>query len=229
MIPNQFNILVACEFSGVVRNAFIQRGFNAISCDLIPSESNKGPHHQGDILELLNNKYMTFDLMIAHPPCTYLTSTGAKWFYHPEDSHLPTNKRRPHPKFPNRKQDQQNAIDFFMQLTKADIPHICIENPVGIMSTYYRKPDQIIQPYEYGHSEPKKTCLWLKNLPKLKPTNIIEPEYHITKSGKRVPAWFFLPSQSEKRTKDRQRTFPGIAEAMALQWGNYLLNQINEI
>lgn len=208
-------VLVACEFSQIVTQSFRKLGHDAYSCDLLPTEGNPEYHIQADVLTVLDQDW---DLMIAHPDCTYLAVTGAKWFYHPEDKHLPIDQRRPHPKFPDRRQHQQEAIDFFMNLVNAPIPHICIENPVSIMSTIYRKPDQIITPTQFGHPEPKKTCLWLKNLPLLTPTNQIEPEYHITKSGKRVPAWFFLPSPSESRSKDRKRTFQGIADAMATQW-----------
>lgn len=209
-------ILVACEFSGVVREAFRKMGHDAWSCDIIPTEDNSPYHIQGDVLEQLDNNW---DLMIAHPPCTYLCVTGNKWFYHPDDKDLPTEQRRPHPKFPNRQQDKQNAIEFFIKLAQSHIPQICVENPVGIISTLWRKPDQIIQPFQFGHKEPKKTCLWLKNLPKLKPTKIVEPEYIISKSGKRLAKWYYTPSQSDKRTKDRERTFTGIADAMANQWG----------
>ena len=209
-------VLVACEFSGVVREAFRKMEHDAWSCDIIPSEDNSPYHIQGNVLEQLDNNW---DLMIAHPPCTYLCVTGNKWFYHPDDKDLPTEQRRPHPKFPNRHQDKQNAIEFFIKLAQANIPQICVENPVGIISTLWRKPDQIIQPFQFGHKEPKKTCLWLKNLSKLKPTKTVKPEYIISKSGKRLPKWYYTPSQSDNRTKDRERTFTGIAEAMANQWG----------
>jgi len=208
-------VLVACEFSQVVTKEFRKLGHEACSCDLLPTEGNPDWHIQDDIVNHLSDNW---DMLIAHPPCTFLCGTAAKWFYDPADKHLPIEERRPHPKFPNRKQDRSTAFEFFMALVNAPIPKIAIENPVGVMSTYWRKPDQIIQPYEFGHPEPKKTCLWLKNLPKLKPTKIVEPEYTITKSGKRVPTWFFMPSQSKKRQTDRERTFQGIAEAMAQQW-----------
>lgn len=209
-------VLVACEFSGAVRDAFIDRGHDAWSCDLLPSESRSERHITGDALKVLDADW---DLLIAHPPCVYLAVTGYKWFYHPDDAHLPTNQRRPHPRFPNRREQQKEAIEFFMAFSRSDIPRIAIENPVGIMSTIWRKPDQIIQPFQFGHKEPKKTCLWLKGLPKLKATKIVEPDYITSKSGKRLPRWFFSPSPSEKRQKDRSRTFIGIAKAMAEQWG----------
>jgi len=212
-------VIVGCEFSQIVTKAFRQRGHEAYSCDLEPTEGNPEWHFQEDILDVLKRE--KFDLGIFHPPCTFLSVTGAKWFYHPDDKELPMDQKRPHPRFPNRRHDQKDAIEFFMKLINAPCEKICVENPVGIMSSMYRKPDQIVQPYEFGHPEPKKTCFWLKNLPLLQPTKLVEPEYSITKkTGKRVPSWFFNPSPSEKRNKDRNRTFTGIAEAMSLQWGS---------
>ena len=197
-------VLVACEFSGIVRDAFARLGHDSWSCDLLPSEK-EGNHIQGDMRNL---DYSKWDLLIVHPDCTYLTVTGNKWF-------LP----KYHDRFPHREQDRKDAIEFFMWLTTIPVPKMCIENPVGIMSRIYKKPDQIIQPFQFGHSEPKKTCLWLKGLPLLTPTKIMEPEYIITKSGKRVPKWFFSPSNTPERKKLRKRTFQGIADAMASQWG----------
>ena len=164
---------------------------------------------------LSNGSYLqvtTWDMMIAFPTCTYLTVTGNKWFK-PEYAD----------RFPNRGRDRELAIEFFMSLVNAPINKIAIENPVGVMSRIYRKPDQIITPCMFGHKEPKKTCLWLKNLPKLQPTEIVLPEYHITKSGKRLPKWYAYADKSkgqEHRAKIRSRTFQGIADAMASQWGN---------
>jgi hypothetical protein len=209
-------VLVACEFSGIVSAAFRAKGHDAYSCDLEPTEGDPRYHIQGDVLLNLDHGW---DLLIGHPPCTYLTVTGNKWFYHPEDSQLPVHERRPHPRFPDRVKDREVGMVFFMSLATANIPKIAIENPVGIMSTLWRKPDQIIQPYQFGHPEPKKTCLWLKNLPKLMLTKIVAPEYTISKSGKRMATWYFGPSQSLERQKIRNRTFSGIAEAMATQWG----------
>ena len=212
-------ILVSCEYSGVVRDAFIKQGHEAISCDLLPSESDLGEHYQGDVTDIL---YDGWDMMIAHPPCTYLAVSGARWFYHPEDKHLPYEERRPHPLHPNRKQLQEEALDFIKLLMKAPIEKIAIENPVGVISTKIRKPEQIIQPYMFGHSESKKTCLWLKNLQPLQPTNIVEEEERVVyASGKSMPRWYAdaykLPP--EERWKVRSATFPGIAKAMAEQWG----------
>lgn len=182
-------ILIACEYSGVVRDAFIKLGHDAISCDLLPTDA-PGPHYQGDVRDLLD---YPFDLMIAHPPCTHLSVSGARHF---------VEKR-----IDGR---QQTAVSFFMMLAKCDIPMIAIENPVCIMSSLYRKPDQVIQPWQFGHGETKATCLWLKGLPLLKPTNIVEGrEQRIHK----------MPPSSD-RWKQRSKTFQGIADAMAMQWGD---------
>ena len=181
-------VLVACEYSGIVRDAFIARGHDAISCDLEPTE-RPGPHYQGDVRDLLD---YPFDLMIAHPPCTHLSVSGARHF---------ADKR-----MDGR---QHAAVSFFMQFTRTEIPMVAIENPVSIMSTLYRKPDQIIQPYEYGHGETKATCLWLQNLPPLKPTNIVE--------GRENRIHRMPPSPD--RGKLRSATYQGIADAMAEQWG----------
>jgi len=202
-------VLVACEFSGAVRDAFAKLGHDAWSCDLLPNET-PGNHYQGSVLDIIGGGW---DLMIAHPPCTYLTLTGNKWFK-PEFAD----------RFPNRHQQRQEAVDFFMLLANADIPKIAIENPIGVMSRIYRKPNQIIQPYEYGHETTKATCLWLKGLPNLKPTNIVSKgEVVISKSGNRMSRWYYetskLPIKGGIRAKARSVTFQGIADAMADQWG----------
>ena len=180
-------VLVACEFSGVVRDAFITQGHDAMSCDLLPSEK-PGPHYQGDVLDIINDGW---DLMIAHPPCTHLAVSGARWFK-------------------DKQQGQQQALDFVRLLMDAPIDKICIENPISIISSKIRKPDQIIQPWLFGHGETKATCLWLKNLPKLVPTNIV--------SG-RVAKVHRMPPGPD-RWKERSRTYEGIAKAMAEQWSN---------
>ena len=209
-------VLVACEYSGVVRDAFIEKGHNAISCDILPSDSSFGTHYIGDVKDILHDGW---DLMIAHPPCTYLTVTGARWFYHPEDKNLPYDKRRPHPMHPNRRQLQQEALNFVKILLDAPINKIAVENPVSVISTKIKKPTQIIQPYEYGHKTTKTTCLWLKNLQPLKPTNIVEPEWVYTKN-RRWSKFYYetykLPN--EEKAKARSKTFDGIAKAMASQW-----------
>ncbi len=181
-------VLVACEYSGVVRDAFIRGGHDAMSCDLLPSEL-PGPHYQGDVFDVIDG---CWDLMIAHPPCTHLSVSGARHFL-------------------KKKMDgrQQQAVSFFMKLIKTDIPMIAVENPVCIMSSLFRKPDQIIQPWQFGHGETKATCLWLKNLSTLEPTNIVEG---------RIARVHRLPP-SDDRWKLRSKTFEGIAAAMALQWG----------
>ena len=188
MAEPKMKVLVACEFSGTVRDAFIKAGHDAISCDLEPTDV-PGPHYQGSVLDILNDGW---DLMIAHPPCTDIAVSGARWF-------------------PEKRTDgrQQEAIRFFMEMVNAPIDRIAIENPIGIMSTEYKKPDQIIQPWQFGHGETKATCLWLKNLPKLKPTNIVE--------GRKGRIHHEPPSP--ERWKNRSRTYHGIAEAMAEQWG----------
>jgi hypothetical protein len=188
-------ILVACEFSGIVRDAFLKKGHNAFSCDLIPSERG-GPHYTGDVLNILMEGW---DMMIAFPPCTHLCVSGARWFK-------------------DKQEEQREAIIFFMKLVNAPIEKIAIENPVGIMSTLYRKPDQIIQPWQFGHNESKKTCLWLKNLPLLKPTNILSlPECGYWDN--QTPSGQNKLRPSSDRGKERSRTYEGIAEAMASQWG----------
>jgi len=183
-------ILIACEFSGIVRDAFIARGHDAISCDLLPSE-RPGPHLQCDIIELLDyTMFHNWDLMIAHPPCTHLAVSGARWF----KDKLP---------------EQKLALEFVQRLMDADIPKICIENPVSIISSRIRKPDQIIQPWMFGEPFQKTTCLWLKNLPKLTPTKIMDV--------REQACWKMPPSKD--RWKKRSVTYQGISDAMSYQWG----------
>lgn len=205
-------VLIACEYSGVIREAFAKRGHDAWSCDLLDTEIPSDKHHKGDVLEFLEND-SAWDLLIAHPPCTYLSNSGAKWYYHPDDKHLPTDQRRPHPKYPNRQKDKQDAVNFFMKFVQLSlvIPKVCIENPVGIMSRW-NKPTQIIQPYHFGHKEAKATCLWLFNLPKLTPTQIMEPDYITTPTGRKHCPWY------SNNKKERSKTFSGISEAMSSQW-----------
>jgi hypothetical protein len=170
-------------------------------------DRDNSPHHiQGDVLALLEQEW---DMLIAHPPCTYLTCTGNKWF-------LPEYKER----FPDREKQRENAKEFFMKFVNAPIDKICIENPIGIMNTQYQKPTQIIQPYQFGHPVSKATCLWLKGLPKLQPTEIVEPEWVVFKSGKRMDKWYCDAAKlpPEQREKLRSKTFEGVARAMANQW-----------
>ena len=189
-------VLVACEYSGVVRDAFRQAGHLALSCDLLPTEV-AGPHYMGDVRYLLNEGW---DMMIAHPPCTHLAVSGARWFK-------------------EKTQEQKEALEFVRLLMNAPIPKICIENPVSIISSRIRKPDQTIQPWMFGHGETKATCLWLKNLPKLIPTHSEEDDmFFDTAPAERIPRVHML-APSPDRWKERSRTFKGIAGAMARQWG----------
>lgn len=179
-------VLVACEYSGIVRDAFISCGHTAMSCDLLPTES-PGPHYQGNVMDIINDGW---DLMIAHPPCTHLAVSGARWFR-------------------EKQKEQAEALEFVRMLMEVKIPKICIENPISIISSKIRKPDQIIQPWMFGHGETKSTCLWLKGLPKLQPTKIV--------GGREARIHRMSPGPD--RWKERSRTFPGIAKAMAQQWG----------
>jgi len=206
-------VLVACEYSGIVRDAFLKRGHDATSCDILPSESDLGKHYKGDVRDILDDGW---DLMIAHPPCTYLSVSGARWFYHPEDKHLDYVDRRPHPLHPNRKQLQQEALDFVQLLLDAPINKIALENPVSVISTRIRKPDQIIQPYQFGHETAKTTCLWLKNLPKLKETNNVYDHMMTLPDKERMRIWWL----DGNKGKERSKFYTGIAEAMAEQWGD---------
>ncbi len=181
-------VLVACEFSGVVRDAFIAHGHDAVSCDLLPSE-RPGPHYQTEVQDVLRRD-PEWDLMIAHPPCTFLAVSGARWF-----------KDRP--------QEQADALEFVRFLLTAPVPRIALENPVSVISSKIRKPDQIVQPWMFGHGEVKATCLWLKGLPKLQPTDIVD--------GRTPRVHHATPSPN--RWKERSRTLTGIANAMAVQWG----------
>ena len=178
-------VLVACEYSGIVRDAFADRGHDAMSCDLLPTEK-PGPHHLGDVRDVINDKW---DLMIAHPPCTHLAVSGARWFK-------------------DKQQEQAEALEFVKLLLDAPIPLIALENPVSVISSQIRKPDQIVQPWQYGHGETKATCLWLKGLPPLKPTNVVE--------GREQRVHRMAPGPN--RWRERSRTFTGIAKAMASQW-----------
>ena len=184
-------VLIACEFSGTVRRAFEARGHEAVSCDLLDAEDFSTKHLTGDVLQWLEGFYgQRWDLMIAHPPCTHLAVSGARWFK-------------------DKAKEQAEALDFVRALLNAPIPRIALENPVSVISSRIRKPDQIIQPWQFGHGEVKATCLWLKGLPKLVPTNIVD--------GRHPACW--LASPGPDRWKIRSRTYSGIADAMATQWG----------
>ena len=189
-------VLVACEFSGVVRDAFAAAGHDAWSCDLLPSET-PGQHCQGDVREMLGDRW---DLLIAHPPCQHLSVSGARWF--------------------RDKRDQQaHGLGFVLQLAAAPVQCIAIENPVSILSTHWRPPDQVLQPWQFGHGETKATCLWLKNLPRLRATQIVE--------GREARVHHLPPS--EHRWRERSRTYTGLAEAMAAQWGARQAEQLSLI
>lgn len=223
------NVLVACEESQAVSIAFRERGHNAFSCDIEPCSGGHPEWHiLGDALKAIEGGWVTtmdgkkhyigkWDLLIAHPPCTFLTITGNRWF----------NIERYGDRAVERLKARKEAAAFFMEFINADIPYVCVENPVGYMSTHYRKPDCIIQPYEFGHHARKKTCLWLKNLPPLIPTEVVSPgeilpggfsvgasaNYATDKNGK-ILRW-----NDPRTAKARSKTFPGIAKAMADQWG----------
>lgn len=202
-------VLVACEESQRVCIAFRAKGHEAYSCDIEDcSGSHPEWHIQDDVLKHLNEDW---DLIIAHPPCTYLTVAANKYY----------NVEKYGEKAAKRQYDRQNAIKFFMHFTGLKCPKVCIENPIGVMSTYYKKPTQIIQPYQFGHTERKATCLWLKGLPKLKPTNIVEPDIIKHKTGRTDSRLHFetLKLPPNERSKIRSKTFEGIAQAMAEQWG----------
>jgi hypothetical protein len=227
-------VLVACEFSGVVRRAFRELGHEAWSCDLLPAEDSSPHHVQGDVRHILMGMKVNWviepwDLMIAHPPCTHLAVSGARWFA-------------------DKVVEQIAALEFVQRLLDAPIPRIALENPVSVISSRIRKPDQIIQPWMFGHGETKTTCLWLKGLPKLEPTDIVVPEWavkadgsvHMSAKGKRDNPTHFLTGRTTRvlkgaqleqwerihkmppgpdRWKNRSRTYAGIAQAMAEQWG----------
>lgn len=189
-------VLIACEYSGTVRDAFIRAGHDAMSCDLLPTDV-AGPHYQGNIFDVVDYPW---DIMIAHPPCTDLAVSGAAWF---------ANKRLVG--------SQQASVSFFMKLAKLNIPRIAIENPVCVMSSLWRKPDQVIQPWMFGHKEQKATCLWLKGLPALEPTNDVKEQMMELPKNQRERLHYLPPSAD--RWKLRSTTFQGIADAMAAQWG----------
>jgi hypothetical protein len=185
-MSDKMKVLVACEYSGRVRDAFIALGHDALSCDLLPTEV-AGPHYQGDVFDIIEDGW---DLMIAHPPCTHLAVSGSRWFK-------------------DKVKEQAEALVFVQTLMDAPIPKIAIENPISVISSRIRKPDQIIQPWQFGHGETKATCLWLKGLPKLTPTNVVE--------GREARVHRMAPGPD--RWKERSRTYEGIAKAMADQWG----------
>ena len=216
-------ILVGCEESQTICKAFRALGHEAFSCDLLP-ESGGHPewHLQMDIFEAI--KLKDWDLLVAHPPCTFLAGSAVQWLSHPEDKELPFEDRRPHPKYPTRRQDMLDSVEFVKALYNCSIPRVAIENPVGLLSSKFRKPDQIIQPYMFGDEATKTTCLWLRNVPNLKPTHIVGKGDRVTfKSGKSHPKWYADALANAKTKQERQtlrsKTFQGIANAIADQWG----------
>jgi hypothetical protein len=218
----KLKVLVACEESQTVTKAFRALGHEAFSNDLKPCTGGHPEWHlQGDALKMIDDR--DWDLLIAHPPCTFVAGSSVQWLSHPDDKHLPFADRRPHPKYPDRRKDMQWSIEFAIALHDCKIPKVCIENPIGLLSTKWRKPDQIIQPYMFGDAATKTTCLWLKNLPKLVPTNIVDKGERVTfASGKSMPKWYadaLNAKTPEERRTLRSKTFPGIANAMAAQWG----------
>lgn len=245
-MKRKLNILIACEESQACCRAFRAMGHNAYSCDLFDcsgtifgtdiAEPHPEWHFNHDVTTVLNKTDLTlqngeqahvegeWDIMIGHPPCTYLAVSGAQWYYHPDDKDKPIEERRPHPRYPNRAQDREDGANFFLFLAGADVKRIAIENPVGIMSTRWRKPDQSIQPYMFGDPYSKNTCLWIKNLRPLHPSK--ETDDHGERiffgSGKSQPKWYsdgFTKTKSAvERQKWRSKTFPNIARVIAEQW-----------
>jgi hypothetical protein len=220
-------ILIACEESQATTKAFRKLGHEAFSCDLLPcSGGHPEWHFQQDIFQIIDQGW---DLMIAHPPCTFLTGSGVQWLSNPEDRDLPFEQRRPHPKYPNRRQDMLDSVEFVKALYNSNINYIAIENPVGLLSSKWKKPNQIVQPYMFGDEATKTTCLWIKNLPLLLPSNIVgKGERTVFASGKSHPKWYADALKNAKTKEERQtlrsKTFEGMANAFAEQWGGFLNN-----
>lgn len=255
----KLNVLVACEESQTVTKSFREVAkkykelypdydfnFNVYSCDLQTcSGGHPEWHFNCDVFGIIKDKggknqngddvYIDgeWDCMIAHPPCTFLAVSGARWYYHPDDKDLPFEKRRPHPNFPNRAQDREDGKNFFIALAEAKIPRVAVENPIGIMNTQYKKPQQVIQPFEFGEGFSKKTCLWLRGLNNLEkdPANkveLTEEDWVTLSSGRRLPKWYSdaLQKSPEERRRIRSKTFVGIALAMAEQWARQMVKEI---
>lgn len=231
------NVLIGCEESQVVCKAFRSLNkmdhlnkinyfnkevlFNTYSCDIVDCSGGYNEWHiKDDVINVISDEWMDnnirWDLAIFHPPCERLTVTANRW-HKAEYAH----------RFPNIEKDRDESVDFFMKLANCNIEHIAIENPVGIMSSRWRKPNQIVNPFWFGDPHPKRTCLWLKNLPLLKPSNMVEPLYYTYKNGKKDSIWHMesMALPKKERSKIRSKTFQGFADQMALQWGNYLLNK----
>jgi site-specific DNA-cytosine methylase len=207
--PGNIRVLVACEYSATVRDAFIACGFNAWSCDILPTEGDPAFHIQDDLRHVLtSSRWSMWDLIISHPPCTHLAVSGARHFAEKQADGR-----------------QQEALDFVRMILAANAAHIALENPVSIISSHIRKPDQTIQPWQFGHGEVKATCLWLKNLPLLRPTHVEGGDLFTPAAPiERDPRVWRMPPGPD-RWKERSRTYRGIADAMAQQWGDYLLSR----
>lgn len=226
-------VLVACEFSGTVRERFWQRPrWEAWSSDLLDTDVPSVFHYTCDVRKVISQPW---DLLVAHPPCTYLVTSGNRWFYHPDDKYLPYELRRVHPDYPDRRKDCADAITFVKFLWgQKHIPHIAIENPMGILPKHIGRYSQIIHPYEFGHDVSKSTCLWLKGLPNLKPTGYIPPRIVTLKSGRKAKRWGNQVDASgadktppgPNRWRIRSKTYDGIARAMAEQWGHWIENPL---
>jgi len=221
MKKSKLKVLVACEESQAVTKEFRLLGHEAYSCDVIDCSGGHPEWHiKGDVLKELNKGW---DLMVAHPPCTYLSISGSRWLYNKDGS-----------KNVERWSNREKALDFVRELLNAPIEHIALENPVSVISSQIRKPDNVIEPYQFGHGETKRTCLWLKNLPKLKPTNIVEGRETKIWNGMRDDTGKKLSWNSEEIKIARSKTYKGIAEAIAMQWSSYVLNlneskELNEV
>jgi hypothetical protein len=229
---SQVDVLVGCEESQAITKELRALGIRAFSCDLLPCSGGHDEWHiQGDVFQVIYD-HPEIQLGIFHPPCTFLSASGAGWLYHPDDKDLPTQLRRPHPKYPNRIQDRDEAVEFVKKIYESEIPHIAIENPIGSLSSQWRKPDQIVHPWMFGDEANKATCFWLKGLPNLTPTNVVGKgeffEWVDGKSGKlkRQPMWYYkalseAKTPAERRTL-RSKTFQGMAKAIANQWSKVL-------
>lgn len=230
----KLRVIIACEESQTICKEFRNLGHEAYSCDLLPcSGGHPEWHFQQDVLPLLKEEW---DIVIAHPPCTYLSVSGAQWYYHPDDKHLAINQRRPHPKYPNRAADREDAVNFFMQFVNIDTNclFVAIENPIGIMSSRWKKPTQIVQPWQFGDEASKSTCLWLRNLNPLQPTNIVGKGEVITmSSGAKMQKWYYDAISNAKTPEERRslrsKTFPGMAKAMAEQWSKQVIDFKNNL
>lgn len=222
------NILVNCETSGAVRDVLRTLGHDAVSCDLLPTK-RPGPHYQGDARVAL--RLRRWDMLIAHPPCTYLTVSGRRWYYHPDDRHLPIEQRRPHPDYPHRREQEEAGAAFFMEMAHAEhIPLRCVENPIGVMSTRYRTPDQVVPPYQFGDDASKATCLWLYGLEPLPvparelwfpPRMVYSPRHKkvLPRWGNQADGGGPSLGPCADRWDIRSATYPGIAAAMGVHWG----------